>query len=36
MDKPIEIFDEEDLCPFDLSQQGNILANRDFMIQSGK
>ena len=36
MDKPIEVFDEEDLCEFELRRQRNILANRDFMIQCGK
>ena len=36
MDKPIEVFDEDDLCEFELRRQSNILANRDFMIQCGK
>lgn len=35
MDKPIEVYDEEDLCEFELRRQRNILANRDFMIQCG-
>ena len=36
MDKPIKVFDEADLCDFELRRQRNILANRDFMIQCGK
>ena len=35
MDKPIEVFDENDLCEFEKRRQRNILANRDFMMECG-